>query len=86
MAKEVSTEVFEDVPYIHFYLGGDFIFGCQQSWLPNKNDIYLKCQDLADIHGVSTNLIVWSDVTVKFPIILPNEITYCLGVALSNER
>ena len=83
MAEKVSAEVYEDVPYINFYLGGDWIFGCQKAWLPQKNDIYLKCQDLADIHEVSIKLIVWSETSLKLPIILPNELTIDLGISLS---
>lgn len=76
-------QVFEIIIYVEFYLAGDCIFSCQKSWLPNKGDIELKANDLADLHQVSTDLITWADKKVKIPIVLPKEITTDLGISLS---
>mgnify|MGYP001253640524 CR=1 FL=1 len=76
-------QVFETIIYVEFYLAGDCIFSCQKAWLPNKGDIELKANDLADLHQVPTQIITWADKEVKLPIVLPKEILNDLGISLS---
>lgn len=79
----MNEQIFETLIYIEFYLAGDFIFSCQKEWLPNKTDIELKANDLADLHQVPNHLITWAEKEVKFPIFLPKDITTDLGISLS---
>lgn len=79
------VQIHETIIYVEFYLAGDCIFSCQKAWLPNKGDIELKCNDLADLHQVPTKLITWGEQEVKLPIILPKELTTDLGISLSTS-
>ncbi len=57
------------VTYIQFYIAGDCVFSCKREWLPTDLDVVHKAMDIAEMNGVETHLVTWSEVEVElYPI------------------
>lgn len=72
--KKTEEQITEEIPYIEFYLAGDTIFKCQQSWLPTNQSVVEKVAELAIEHGVSPSLIKTRMTILNLPVQISKEL------------
>jgi len=74
----------EKITYIEFYLAGDMIFSCRESWFPSPMDIELYKDILAGEHGVHRSLIKTDIRIVELP--LPKSVSDELNKILGDNN